>query len=650
MTRKRCRRIKIAKGTVVTLLWFASLLPAQTGAPVSQQSDESSLKRLSLEELTNIEVISVSRREEPVTQAAAAIAVITQEDIRRSGVRTIADALRLANGLDVARSNGNSWSISSRGFDSSSPNKMQVLLDGRILYSPLFAGTFWDVQGTMLEDIERIEVIRGPGATLWGANAVNGVINIITKTANTTQGGLLVAGGGTETAFGGVRYGGKVGDRGYYRIHSKYDYFGALALRDGSTADDPLQRGFLGFRTDWTLANSDRLTVQGDLYRGNAGRFNQEDVNTRGGNVLGRWTRRFDNGSDLQVLTYYDRTSRGIPPTLFEVRNSYDVELQHGLLVGSRQNVVWGLGYRASADDTRRVPILFFEPENRTLHWFSAFAQDEITLLPDRLELTLGSKFETNSYTGLEVQPTVRLAWNQSVRNLLWGAVSRAVRTPTRLDADLRVDAPGILIIGNPDQQSEELIAYEFGYRYLTNENFTVSVSGYYNQYDHIRSIEEAPRPGESQILGNGLQGHTLGGELGSVVQVRSWWQLRASYAYVSLHLERKEGSRAINEGTSEANDPKHRFSFRSNMNLPHRVELDFWLRSISGRPNPVPVTAARLPGYATFDIRLGWRPLNNLELSIVGQNLPEEQHAEFPAAVQEEIQRGVYGKVVWTF
>lgn len=475
----------------------------------------------------------MSRREERVGNAAAAISVITQEDIRRSGVRSIAEALRLAIGLDVARANGDSWSISARGFDSSSPNKMLVLMDGRILYSPLFAGTFWDVQGILLEDIDRIEVIRGPGATLWGTNAVNGVINIITKPASATQGGLFLAGGGTENGFGALQYGGEAGNRGYYRIYSNYDHFEALALRNGNSAEDPLQRGFLGFRSDWTLPNSDRITFQGDVYRGNAARLNQDDFNMRGGNLLGRWSRKFSNGSELQLQTYYDRTSRDLPPIFFEVRNTYSLEIQHQLTAGGKQNLVWGLGYRASTDDTRKVSLLFFEPAGRTLHWFNAFAQDEFTLVPDRLQLILGSKFETNTYTGLEVQPTVRLAWNQSTSTLVWGAVSRAARTPTRLDADLRVESPGLLVLGNPDQKSEELIAYEFGFRHAMTENLTFDFAGYYNHYDHIRSVEAPENPGGSIILGNSLQGHTYGGEVEAVIQMNPWWQVRAAYSHV---------------------------------------------------------------------------------------------------------------------
>lgn len=330
-------------GTLAAALCFASVLFAQTSAGVSSQGDESSLKKLSLEELSNVEVTSVSRRPEPVYQAAAAVSVITQEDIRRSGVRSIAEALRLANGLEVARSNGNTWAISARGFNISSANKLQVLFDGRTVYSPLFAGTFWDVQDTLLEDIERIEVIRGPGGTLWGSNAVNGVINIITKKAGDSQGGLLVAGSGTgELVISGFCYGGKVGDRGYYRVYGRYNYKDALVFSDGRSAEDPLRRGFGGFRTDLELSGTDQLNLQGDIYRGNTERFRQDDINAHGGNLLGRWSHRFNNGSAFQLQTYYDRSSRSIPPTFDEVRNTYDLEAQHNVPFGERQQIVWG--------------------------------------------------------------------------------------------------------------------------------------------------------------------------------------------------------------------------------------------------------------------------------------------------------------------
>ncbi|MBI4460193.1 MAG: TonB-dependent receptor [Acidobacteria bacterium] len=581
-------------------------------------------------------------------EAAAAISVITQEDIRRSGVRSIAEALRLANGLEVARSNGNTWNISARGFNGSS-NKMQVLFDGRSIYSPLFSGTFWDVQDTLLEDIDRIEVIRGPGATLWGSNAVNGVINIITKKASDTQDGLFVAGTGTEElGFAGIRYGGRVGDRGHYRIYSKFNYTDALVFRDGRSAEDPLRRGFGGFRTDLALSSTDQLTLQGGIYRINSERFRQEDINARGGNLLGNWSHQFNNGSGLQIQTYYDRTSRSIPPTFDEVRNTYDLESQHNIPVGERQQVVWGLGYRASADRTRDFPILRFEPPDRTLHWFSLYAQDEIALVPERLHLIAGSKFERNTYTGWEVQPTVRLAWTTASRQLLWGAVSRAVRIPTRLDTDPIIFTPPLMILGNKDFQSEELVSYEIGYRVLPQERFSFGLAAFYNDYDNIRSQEAPLAPGGPIVLGNTLRGHTYGAELDVLVPILPWWQVRASYSNLQVRLERKPGSRDIAGGKSEANDPKNQFSFRSMMDLPLHLELDFWVRHVSALPNPVP-----LPGYTTFDVHLGWRPLDHLEVSIVGQNLSEESHGEFQSAntaIREEVQRGVYGKITWGF
>ena len=636
--------IKISLGTLAAALCFSSVLTAQTGAPVSLQSEESSLKKLSLEELGEIDVSSAGKRPEKIYETAAAISVITQEDIRRSGARSIAEVLRLVPGMEVARSNGNTWTTSARGFNGSS-NKMQVLIDGRSVYSPLFSGVFWDVQDTMLEDIDRIEVILGPGATLWGSNAVNGVINIVTKKAKDTQGGLLVAGGGNqEGGFGEVRYGGKIGGRGSYRIYSQFNDMDALVLSDGRSAGDPLQEGSFGFRADLDLSSASQLNLQGEIYRGHAGQLGKNDINTHGGNLLARWSHQFNNGSDLQLLTYYDRTSRSIPPIFGEVRNTYDVEIQHNIPVGERQKVVWGAGYRASGDQTAKTPILFFDPMNRTLQLFSLFAQDEITLVRDRLHLIVGSQFEHNAYTGWEVQPTVRLALTTSNRQLLWGAISRAVRTPTRLDTDVIAPGPPTAL-GNELFKSEELIAYEIGYRFRSQKRFSFDLSTYYNDYNKLRSTEAPSSRGGPFVLGNTLQGHAYGGELSALVQILSRWRVQASYSNLHLRLEPMTGSRALGGGRSEANDPKNQFSLRSQIDLPHRVELDFWVRHVSSLPNPPP-----LPGYTTLDVRLGWKPSNNLELSIVGQNLPKAPHAEFPAAVQQEIQRGFYGKVTWRF
>jgi iron complex outermembrane recepter protein len=623
----------------------------EAAAQVSQLPDEQALKRLSLEELAEIQITSVSRRQERASDAAAAISVITAADIRRTGARSIAEVLRLADGVEVARSGGGSWAISARGFNITFANKMQVFMDGRNVYSPLFAGTFWDAQGTFIEDIERIEVIRGPGAALWGTNAVNGVINIITKPASATPGGLLVAGAGSENNFAGVRYGARIGSRGHFRFYSKYDYTGALAFADGRSANDELQRGFAGFRSEYELSARDQFTVQGDLYRSNGNRASLDDFNGRGGNVTSRWTHQFLNQSELQIQGYYDRSSREIPPSFFEVRNSYDIDAQHHFRSGARHDVVWGLGYRSSADETRKVGTISFDPPERTLHWFNLFGQDEITLITDRLRLVIGSKLERNSYTGVEVQPTVRMAWNQSTASILWAAVSRALRMPTRLDTDLRIAPPVGGLFGNPEQRPEKLLAYELGYRLLGAEGVGVELAGFFNDYDDIRSVELPARVGGPLTNANTLEGHTFGTEMSITVQPQPWWQMRAAYSHLELRLKKQPGSRAINNGQSEANDPEDMFSLRSYIDLPHQLDLNMWLRHVGRLRVPAATATGPVPGYTVFDVRLGWSPVASLELSVVGQNLPGVRHAEFPTdGPQKAVQRGVYGKIAWGF
>ncbi|HEY2737950.1 MAG TPA: TonB-dependent receptor, partial [Thermoanaerobaculia bacterium] len=434
------------------LVLAAAPLPVPT-AQVAQAVDPAELKNLSIEELMQLDVTSVSRRSERLSQAAAAIAVITQEDLRRSGVTNLPDALRLVNSLFVGRSSQRDWAITARGFAITTANKLLVLIDGRSIYTPLFSGTFWDVQDTLLEDVDRIEVIRGPGATLWGANAVNGIINIITKRAADTQGGLAVAGAGhpLERGFGALRYGGTVGESGHYRVYGKGFDRGPLELAGGASADDPMHMGQGGFRTDWGEGKADAFTLQGDAYDGRIGQALGGDTRVDGGNLLGRWSRHVAAGSDLDLQLYWDRTHRLIPETFEEHRDTFDLDLQNHLRVGERHDVVWGFGLRRTQDEVINSAAVAFLPSRQSQDLYSVFAQDEIGLRDD-LHLTAGAKLEHNSYTGFELQPNVRMTWVLNDRRTVWGAVSRAVRTPTRLDENIEFLSAGqVVLTGSTD-------------------------------------------------------------------------------------------------------------------------------------------------------------------------------------------------------
>ena len=617
--------------------------PQQGGA---SQTGTAALKALSLEELSEIDVTSAGKKEEKLSNVAAALYVITQDEIRRAGVRSIPEALRLATGLEVAMFNNGSWPVSARGFDITSANKIQVFLDGRSLYSPLFGGVFWDMQNTVIENVDRIEVIRGPGATLWGGNAVNCVINIITRSARDTRGVMVVAGGGAqERGFATLQYGGSVGMRTAYRIYGNYFNRDSLALQTGSDAKDPYQMEQGGFRVDSDITTRDQLTVQGDLYSGDNGILNRPDISVHGGNLLARWTHRFENGSDLQGQMYYDRTSRLVPQQIAEVRNTYDVDIQHHFRAGERHDVVWGAGYRASNDGTKQLPLLFFDPSGRHLALFNVFAQDEIALNPQTLYLILGSKFENNTYTGWEVQPTARLAWTPTTRQTLWGSISRAIRIPTQFDRDLRITAgtPFVLLQGSSRFVSEELLAYEIGYRILPDPRLSIDISTYYNKYDHLRS-QETPPAGIPVVLANNLRGHTYGAEFTARYQAQSWWRLTAAYSNLQKRLDLEPGSTDRTGGMQEGFDPRNQFSLRSGMDLPHKTELDFWVRHVSAIPvsPPPPV-----PAYTVFDVRVGWRPTDHVDISIVARNLPGRRHQEF-GPTGELVRRGLYLITTW--
>jgi iron complex outermembrane recepter protein len=627
---------------IPTLIALGMVLCVSRAFPQKPDSlpPSGALKKLSLEQLMAIEVSSVSRRPERLSETASAIQVITREEIRRSGATRLPEALRLATNLEVDQLDASQWAISARGFNSPLANKLLVLIDGRTVYTPLFAGVFWDAQDILLEDIEQIEVISGPGATLWGANAVNGVINISTRKAKDTQGLLALGGGGTELhGFGGVRYGGRVGAKARFRVYGKYSDRDGTALPTGQDIPNDWRFGQGGFRVDWDASTRDLITLQGDLYDGRTDLTSTTEGVARGANAIGRWSRMLSAASDLQLQVYVDRAHRRVPGSYDDVLNTYDFDFQHRIALGRRHDIVWGVGYRL-VDDDFGSPGLIILPQKVSLETFNAFAQDEIALR-NRLHLTLGTKLEHNEYTDFEFQPSIRLAWQLREGQMLWGAVSRAVRTPSRLDRDLAF-LPG------PNFNSEELLAYELGYRGQAAERLSFSVAAFYHDYDDLRSVEPGIPPNPfPAMLANGQAGKSYGVESTARLRVRDWWQVQVGYTELRVDIHPKPGSRDRTFGAAEAADSKHHLSVRSSFDLPGQLEFDAGYRYVSRITNP----REAVPGYSELDLRLAWLPRPKLELSVVGQNLLHHRHVEFGApGAQQAIKRGVYAKAVWRY
>jgi len=659
---------RLAFAGVALSLTFSRAMPDCRAA----EGDSIGLSQLSLEELMNVEVTSVSKKPEKLSEAAAAIYVITREDIHRSGVTSIPEALRMAPGLDVGRVDAHNWAITSRGFNDVYANKLQVLIDGRSVYTPLFSGVFWDTQNTFLDDIDRIEIIRGPGATLWGANAVNGVINVITRPAKETQGVLIQGGGGTEErAFGGVRYGGQLGENAHYRVYGKYFNRDDSVQPSGARANDGWWMGHGGARVDWESSENDLLTFQGDAYSGRVkqsfvvtspttpgGQTVEDEYDVEGGNALGRWTHAFSEDCALQLQLYYDGTRRHT--VIFEEeRDTFDLDVQQRFALGQRHGLVAGVGYRLSADDIVNTYTLSFDPDSRTAHLFSGFIQDEITVVEERLRLTLGSKFEHNDFTGFEFQPGARLSWTPHERHTAWAAISRAVRTPSRAEDDVEINQPGpapgtvLSIRGDRGFDSEKLIAYEAGYRFQPHTRVSVAIAAFYNDYDDLRTLEPRPIiPGIPVVIplvvANNLEGETYGVELGPRWQVTDWWRLQMTYSFLEMNLRRKPGSNDTTSEGAEERSPHHQATVRSTVDLPGNWTLDGAVRYVDSLPN------LNIPSYVTLDVRLAWRPIERLEISVVGQNLLDDQHAEFaPALIRTqptEVERSVHGQVSLRF
>ena len=637
-------RLRTVMPPLVLVLMAGTTAAAQD--PEAQLAQN--LKRLSIEELTQLDITIASRRVEPLAQVAAAVSVIRGEDIRRAGATTLAEALRLADGIAVARADNTTWAISTRGFNITTANKLLVLIDGRTVYSPLSAGTFWSVQDVPLADIDRIEVIRGPGGAVWGANAVNGVVNIVTKPAAETKGvQLLVAGGTEERAIVTAQYGDRIG-RNDYRVYGKYRARDGQIIAPGLDANDAVHTGQAGFRLESPRDGRNWWLLQGDAYGGREGLFNAPDTHVAGGNVMGRWGRSFSHEGQFRAQAYYDHVYRRVFQQLRDVRNTIDVDAQHQARFG-RHGLIVGGNVRASRGDDRGNAAFHFDPQARTSTIVGVFAQDEIRATSN-LAIIVGSKFERNSFTGMEAQPSARVRWTPGRTQTLWGAVSRAVRLPTRFDTDLRFTNPitgATTLTGNVDFDTEKVIAYEAGYRAEVSKNLSLDFAAFTNTYDDMRS-QELPRPGVGGplTLGNLMNARTAGLDATGTVLVGPSWRVHAGYSYLHESVSFDPGSRDPTGGVNEYNDPSHIFKLRSNLDLPRGFEVDGFLRYVGRLPHPV------VEAYTEFDARLGWRATSALELSVIGQNLLHARHREFQLATtrREEFQRGVYVRMLWRY
>jgi iron complex outermembrane receptor protein len=648
---------------LVSTLLSAILLCSRASADVASTGE---LKQLSLEQLMDIQVTSVARHSESIFQAPASVQVITRGDIRRSGATSIAEALRLADNLEVAQKNSHDWGISARGFNTALANKLLVMIDGRTVYTPLFSGVFWNVQDYLLEDIDRIEIISGPGGTMWGANAVNGVINIITRSAADTQGLYAEGGGGNQLqALGAARYGGTLGSEASFRVYAKYFDRDDEVYPDGQRAGDGWHQTQTGFRIDSAASGRDTLSLHGDFYQGHAGVDTGGAAETGGGNLVARWTSTLSDESDLSLQTYYDRTHLidPIPPAilndvllapaglLHDDLTTYDIDLQHRFSLGDRNRFVWGLGYRYTHDLVESAPGLGLLPTTLNQSLFSVFLQDEIAI-GSRLSLIIGSKIEHNDYTGFEYEPNVRLRWSFAHDQSLWSAISRAARTPSRIDRDLVEPAPPQITVleGGSDYGSEYVTAYEVGYKGRISQSVTGSASVFRNDYRDVRSTSFTPGTIIPVFFANNLAGHTEGVELTADWQVLDFWSLHAGYDYLHENLHVRPGQFDLNNALNETSDPKHQFSVRSATNLSSRLQWDAALRWVDALVANNGAVAGAVPAYFELDTRIGWTLSSRLELSVAGRNLLHDHHPEygFPGPDRVEIERSVYGKIAW--
>ncbi len=659
----------------LAILFALSLITTSSfGADQDQTAD---LGSLALEDLMKIEVSTVARKQQKMADVAAAVYVISQEDIRRSGATSIPEALRMAPGLNVARIGSSSWAISARGFNGRYANKLLVLMDGRTVYTPMFSGVFWNVQDTLMEDIERIEVIRGPGAAMWGANAVNGVINIITKSARDTQGNLAIAGAGNlERGFAGFRHGGQIDEDTHYRVYGKAFDRAAAESRSGNRLDDDWRGGRSGFRLDKKLAGGDRLTVQGDIYSLKVGEtvhpyavltppygtpFAADDT-AKGLNLLTRWQHRLDNQSEMTLQAYFDQAEFSAPK-LSETLQTFDIDFQHRLAPSLRHDIMWGVNVRHIRSRASNTTDIAFSPESHAYTNFSLFLQNDIALIPERLRLTLGSKLEKPHFGGTELQPNVRLLWTPNGSHSVWLAASRASRTPSRGETESRIAVAlvpstpplQVVTVPNPDLEAEKLTAYEIGYRTLLTNRLSLDIAAFSNRYsDQSQWSVGAPEFLATPVLhariplayvNAGSETRTRGVEIVADWRPLDWMRLEASHTWLRVNAPAPDGVNTYVAGTS----PTRQYALRWMMDLSANTQFDFWLR----RVGKLKSQDQEIPAYTELDIRLGYAVNKNLDLSLVGQNLLDSRHAEFSETSiipVSYIPRSVYAKATWKF
>jgi iron complex outermembrane receptor protein len=653
-----------------------------TAMPAWPQEKVADLTNQSIEDLMNVEVTSVSKTEEKLSKTASAVFVISQEDIRRSGATNIPDLLRMVPGMDVAQINANTWAISARGFNGRFSNELMVLVDGRSVYTPTFGGVFWDVLDMPLENIERIEVIRGPGGSIWGENAVNGVVNIITKKASETKGGMVVAGGGNlDRGFGTLEYGGSLGKSTDYRVYTKYlnqDNMPSLTGQDGGDGWHVL-RG--GFRVDSALSAKDTLTLQGDMYTGQEGNptiylpsitspgvVNTEmQVPLSGGFLQAIWNHVASARSDITLQISYDNYERD--DVLREGRRTFNVDFQHHFQRGDRQNVVWGLGYRDSNSDSDGTITASLNPRDLDTQLFGAFFPDEIALVPDRLYLTVGARLEHNYYTGFNFLPSARVAWVLNKREMVWVAISRVVRSPAAIDASLRLNFGGFTppggtpvlfsLLGNPHIDDENLIAYEAGYRSTFSSHLSVDLAAYYNNYSDQETtepdgsfIENTPAPPHivmAQTYMNLMHGETHGIEIAANWKATNRWTLSPGYALEQIHMHLDPASQdTTSVAGAEGSSPAQSAQVRSHLDLPRSLSWDASAYFVGRLTDPIN------PSYTRLDTGLTWKWHERVSVSLVGQNLLKNSHLEFTDATQSTrstlVKRNVYAKLTWRY